>query len=491
MLEFDDALDMGARIKVIGCGGGGGNAVNTMIREGLEGVEFIACNTDLQALNENLANIKMQLGRNLTKGLGAGASPEVGRQAALEDQTLIAEVLDGADMVFVTAGMGGGTGTGGAPIIANIARELGALTVGVVTKPFSFEGKKRRRQADEGLAALKAAVDTLITIPNQRLLAIAGEQTSIMDAFKKADEVLLHAVQSISDLITIHGLINVDFADVKTIMSNMGMALMGTGYASGPKRAVEAAEMAVSSPLLEDVSIEGATGILINITGGPDLSLFEINEASMLIQEAAHEDANIIFGAVINDDMHDEVKVTVIATGFEEAAADQLGEMQGLAATHLSTNNRRRAGSGLYHIPRTLQTPNPRVAQPAPQAPTAPIQTVLPIPPMQQAPAPSYVPQNVAPARTQEPDHDIPTHIRQRREQAAQAPEAPAAAVHSAREEGIAGTHPAADARQKGYPNGERRFRRAGGGLSATEEAEMETPTFLRKPARASNYYND
>ena len=317
LLEFDDNHNH-AKIKVIGVGGGGGNAINTMINCRLEGVDFIAANTDLQALESNSAQIKIPLGHRLTKGLGAGANPDIGKNAAMEDRDRIAEVLDGADMVFVTAGMGGGTGTGAAPVIAEVARELGILTVGVVTKPFGFEGKKRRRQAEEGIQALARAVDTLITIPNERLLSVAGQKTTMLDAFRKADEVLLNAVQGISDLITIPGLINVDFADVKTIMSDMGRALMGTGRASGERRAVEAAQQAISSPLLEDVSITGATGILINITGGPDLTLFEVNEASTLIQEAAHEDANIIFGSVIDPNLSDEVRITVIATGFDQ-----------------------------------------------------------------------------------------------------------------------------------------------------------------------------
>lgn len=308
---------LGARIKVIGVGGGGGNAVNTMINAGLDGVEFLATNTDIQALRLSNAPIKFQLGSNLTRGLGAGADPTVGREAALEDRDAIAELLQGADMVFVTAGMGGGTGTGGAPVIASIAREMGALTVGVVTRPFLFEGKKRKMQAEKGIAALKEVVDTLITIPNQRLLAIAGEKTTLQEAFKKADEVLLQAVRGISDLITISGLINVDFADVKTIMSNKGLALMGTGAATGAHKAVEAAQNAISSPLLDEISISGATGILINITGSSNLTLYEVNEAATLIQEEAHEDANIIFGSVIDDTMGDEVRVTVIATGFE------------------------------------------------------------------------------------------------------------------------------------------------------------------------------
>lgn len=318
MLEFDDPeFDASATIKVFGVGGGGGNAINTMISEGVHGVEFLAANTDLQALENNLASTKIQLGTDLTKGLGAGADPEKGRNSALEDADQIAECLEGADMVFVTAGMGGGTGTGAAPVIANIAREQGALTVGVVTKPFQFEGRRRLRQAEEGIRNLASAVDTLIIIPNQRLLMISGEQTTILEAFKKADEVLLHAVQGISNLITVPGLINVDFADVRTIMSDKGLALMGTGHSSGPSRAVDAAEMAISSPLLEDVSIEGATGILVNLTGGYDVTLAELNDALSLIEQAAHEDANIIFGNVIDENMRDEVSITVIATGFD------------------------------------------------------------------------------------------------------------------------------------------------------------------------------
>ncbi len=318
LLEFDDEPTNRAKIKVIGVGGGGGNAINTMIESRLEGVDFIAANTDIQALEANQAPMKIPLGGALTKGLGAGANPEIGRNAALEDIAKITDVLSSADMVFVTAGMGGGTGTGAAPIIAQVARECGALTVGVVTKPFGFEGRKRRKQAEEGIQHLQAAVDTLITIPNDRLLSVAGQKTTMLDAFRKADEVLLNAVQGISDLITIPGLINVDFADVRTIMKEMGRALMGTGRAVGERRAIEAAQQAISSPLLEDVSITGATGILINITGGPDLTLFEVNEASTLIQEAAHEDANIIFGSVIDANLVDEVRITVIATGFDQ-----------------------------------------------------------------------------------------------------------------------------------------------------------------------------
>ena len=315
LIEFDDVSH--AKILVIGVGGGGGNAVNTMISGNLDGVEFVVANTDMQALEANMAPHKIQLGNMLTKGLGAGANPEIGRRSAEESMQNIADLIAGADMVFVTAGMGGGTGTGAAPVIAQIARDCGALTVGVVTKPFGFEGKKRSKQAVEGIERLAAAVDTLIVIPNNRLLALVGQQTSMVEAFRKADSVLLNAVQGISDLMTVPGLINVDFADVRTIMAGMGRALMGTGIGSGKKRASEAAEMAISSPLLEDVSIEGATGILINITGGPDLTLHEVNEASSLIQQAAHEDANIIFGSVIDPNLSDEVRITVIATGFD------------------------------------------------------------------------------------------------------------------------------------------------------------------------------
>ncbi len=315
LIEFDDVNH--AKILVIGVGGGGGNAVNTMISGNLDGVEFVAANTDRQALEANLATHKIGLGGALTKGLGAGANPEIGRRAAEESIQQIADAISGADMVFVTAGMGGGTGTGAAPVIAQVARDCGALTVGVVTKPFGFEGKKRNKNAEDGISRLEAAVDTLIVIPNNRLLALAGAQMSMVDAFRRADSVLLNAVQGISDLMTVPGLINVDFADVRTIMNNMGRALMGAGVGSGKKRATEAAEMAISSPLLEDVSIDGATGILINITGGPDLTLHEVNEASSLIQKAAHEDANIIFGSVIDPNLTDEVRITVIATGFD------------------------------------------------------------------------------------------------------------------------------------------------------------------------------
>ncbi|MCZ6464955.1 MAG: cell division protein FtsZ [Proteobacteria bacterium] len=322
LLEFEGSSRQRAIIKVVGVGGGGGNALRTMIQSGLSGVEFIAANTDAQALQHNEAPIKVQLGAQVTRGLGCGANPEKGRASALEARDRLHELLEGTDMVFVTAGMGGGTGTGAAPIIAEVAREVGALTVGVVTKPFAFEGKVRARHCERGIEELHQTVDTLITIPNQRLLALAGKQTGIMEAFKLADDVLLNAVRGISDLITIHGLINLDFADVRTVMNEAGVAMMGTGTGNGDTRAADAARAAISSPLLEDLSIEGARGVLINITGGEDMTLFEVNEASTLVQEAAHEEANIIFGAVLDEDMPSgEMRVTVIATGLSDGHA--------------------------------------------------------------------------------------------------------------------------------------------------------------------------
>ncbi len=305
-----------AKIRVVGVGGGGSNAVNTMIAANLQRVDFIAANTDIQALAHNKAPIKIQIGTTLTKGLGAGANPEMGREAALESRDQIAAALEGADMVFVTAGMGGGTGTGAAPIIADIAKRLGCLTVGVVTKPFQFEGNRRRKQAEQGIQELRAAVDTLITIPNQRLLALSDASMPLLETFKRADEVLLNAVQGISDLIQYHGYINVDFADVKTIMSDKGLALMGTGRANGERRALKAMEQAIASPLLEDLSIDGATGLLINITGGRDMTLQEVNEALTLVHDAADPEAEIIFGSLIDDNAKDDVVITLIATGF-------------------------------------------------------------------------------------------------------------------------------------------------------------------------------
>ncbi len=311
-----------AVIKVFGVGGGGGNAINTMIEEGLQGVEFIAANTDAQALSRNLAPLKIQLGARLTKGLGAGANPDVGRQAALEDRDLLRESLAGADMVFITAGLGGGTGTGAGPVVAEVAREVGALTVAVVTRPFAFEGLTRKRQSEMGAKELRSLVDTIIVIPNEKLLLIAGKEMRFVEAFRKVDDVLFQAVRGISELVTKPGYINLDFADVKTVMSGMGVALMGTGAASGQNRAMAAAEKAISSPLLEDVSIRGARGVLINITAGPTLSLSEVNEAASLIREEASDEANIIFGTVIDETLGEELKVTVVATGFEPNVAE-------------------------------------------------------------------------------------------------------------------------------------------------------------------------
>jgi len=330
MISFEDNAVNGANIKVVGVGGAGGNALNNMVRNHLQGVTFIACNTDIQALDKNEAPHKVQIGAKLTKGLGAGANPEKGWKAAMEDTNALAEYLNGADMVFVTAGLGGGTGTGAAPVVAQVARELGALTVGVVTKPFEFEGRPRMRNAMRGLEALRKCVDTLIVIPNQRLLAIANENMSLLQAFREADGVLHNAVKGISDLITIPGLVNVDFADVRTIMAEQGMALMGAGVSQGRDRASIAARQAISSPLLEDTSIDGARGILVNITGGDNLGLMEINDAISLIQGAAHQDANIIFGAVIDTNLGDDIHITVVATGFdtEEAHAAEHAERE-------------------------------------------------------------------------------------------------------------------------------------------------------------------
>jgi cell division protein FtsZ len=316
MFELEIDSTTSAKLKVIGVGGAGGNAINRMIGAGLRGVDFIAANTDVQALNQSLAPTRLQVGKVVTRGLGSGGDPAQGRRAAEEDEQALMDALSDSDMVFITAGMGGGTGTGGAPIVASIARQSGALTVAVVTKPFAFEGRRRMRQAEEGLAELRAEVDTLIIIPNERLLAVVEKGTSLTDAFAVADEVLLKATKGISDLVTVPGLVNLDFADVKSVMSSRGNALMGTGRASGPGRAVEAAQAAVSSPLLEDVSIAGAEGVLVNITGGRDLTLFEVNEAASVVTNAAGEDANVIFGSVIDPNMDGDLMITVIATGF-------------------------------------------------------------------------------------------------------------------------------------------------------------------------------
>ena len=358
MFELTDVCsENSARIKVIGVGGGGGNAVNTMISYSLKGVDFIIANTDEQALGASSAPNKIQIGMEITRGLGAGSNPEIGRKSALESRDQIYNHLAGADMIFVTAGLGGGTGTGAAPVIAELARESGALTVAVVTKPFLFEGKKRNTQADEGIAQLRENVDTLIVVPNQRLLSLGGRNLSLLESFKKADDILYQAVKVISDLIMVPGLINLDFADVKNIMSSMGMALMGTGTASGENRAVEAASKAISSPLLEDNTIQGARGILLNITAGPDLSLYEVNEASSLIQTEAHEDANIIFGTVIDETMGDEIRITVIATGFDDgmkrkqAPANTGGfRLENLDTPAYIRNGRSRANGNVVHI---------------------------------------------------------------------------------------------------------------------------------------------
>jgi|694.fasta_scaffold56810_3 cell division protein FtsZ len=367
----------GAKIKVVGVGGGGGNAVNTMIRSGLEGVDFIVANTDAQALKASLAPHQIQLGKELTKGLGAGADPDIGRDAALEDRMELQEFLSDADMVFITAGMGGGTGTGAAAVVAQIARELGALTVAVVTKPFAFEGKRRRKHAELGVARLRECVDTLITIPNQRLLQVATPDLSMLDAFKLADNVLVNAVRGISDIINTPGLINVDFADVKAVMSSMGHALMGIGYGNGTDRALSAARQAISSPLLEDVDIEGATGILINITAGTNVSIMEVNNACMIIQEAAHEDANIIFGAVIDEALGDEIRITVIATGFPVEESIQPEEVTPSFAMRTNVAAKPLATQGAQRLvaPPRLTTPvtaAPRERVPAAVAPAAP-----------------------------------------------------------------------------------------------------------------------
>jgi len=337
-ISFNEEARNDAKIKVIGVGGGGGNAVNRMIDAGMEGIEFVVANTDLQALRMSHAPVKLQLGVKLTNGLGAGANPEVGRKAALEDSDKIIEALEGADMVFVTTGLGGGTGTGAAPIIASLAVEMGALTVAVVTKPFSFEGKRRMAQAERGIAELMESVDTTIVIPNEKLLAVA-EDAGFFESFRIADDILRQGVQGISDIITIPGIINRDFADVKTIMARMGYAVMGTASASGPKRTIEAAQKAIASPLLEAGAIDGARGILINITGSSSLKLSEVQQACSIIQSAAHEDANIIFGAVMDEKMKDAVKITVIATGFREAPSARPRPIE----THMSFSSRHAA----------------------------------------------------------------------------------------------------------------------------------------------------
>jgi cell division protein FtsZ len=348
-LRLEEEGSTGARIKVIGVGGGGSNAVNRMVKTGLDGVEFIVANTDLQALRTSIAPVKLQIGSKLTKGLGAGADPNVGRQAALEDTEKIIQALDSADMIFVTTGLGGGTGTGAAPVIASLGSELGALTVAVVTKPFKFEGRTRQLQAERGLDALRDCVDTIITIPNERLLTIIDRTTPLTDAFAAADDVLRQAIQGISDLILVPGLINLDFADVKTIMAGMGLAMMGTGVSEGPDRALDAARRAISSPLLEGASVNGARGVIINVTGGPDLSLVEVSEASSIVQEAADDDANIIFGAVVDPALKGKVKITVIATGFggEPSARSASAAQTPVDMTSYTDHGRARAASSM------------------------------------------------------------------------------------------------------------------------------------------------
>ena len=412
-----EAFVLGARIKVLGVGGGGGNAVNRMIDAQLRGVEFIAANTDLQALHKCRAPVKMQIGNLLTKGLGAGADPEVGRKAALEDTERILETLEGADMVFLTAGLGGGTGTGAAPIIASLAAEIGALTVAVVTKPFGFEGRRRMQLAERGVDELRGAVDTLITIPNERLLNFVERGTPLSEAFRIADDVLRQAVQGISDLITIPGEINVDFADVRTIMTGMGMALMGTGVAKGEHRALEAAQRAISSPLLEETSIQGARGVLINISGGHDLTLHEVAEAARIISDAVDPDANIISGMVIEPGLEDAMKVTVIATGFDRAMADRppRAHVAGLASFAAAA-----AGGG------SPATGNGTAAGAARQAPLS--AAPPPAAPQREEPEPSpadvpFYRKAIAHARPEDPngfgpnwsnvdDYDIPTVLR-------------------------------------------------------------------------------
>jgi cell division protein FtsZ len=415
LLEFEDAGELKAKIRVIGVGGAGGNALDSMIRSGLSGVEFIAANTDAQALQHKLAPVKVQLGTEVTRGLGCGANPDRGRAAAIEDREKLRDLLIGSDMVFVTAGLGGGTGTGAAPVIAEVAREVGALTVAVVTKPFPFEGRQRGRHAEKGLEELHRVVDTLITIPNHRLLALAGKDTPMLASFKLADEVLLNAVKGISDLITVHGLINLDFADVRTIMNEMGMALMGTGIGVGESRAKDAAYAAISSPLLEDVSIDGARGVLINITGGPDMTLWEVNEASTLVQEAAHEDANIIFGAVIDETMKPgEIRVTVIATGLEDERARQGADRHERGARTSAP-----APETAYVQPIRREAPaapppaaSAREAAPAPAPaaqPAAPPQRTAPVVAIHETAA---APEFVSPY---EDEYDVPAFLRRRR----------------------------------------------------------------------------
>ena len=406
IFEFEESLAQNARMKVFGVGGGGGNAVNRMIAEDLDGVEFISVNTDAQALKTATATTKIQIGKLLTRGLGAGARPEIGRQAIEESREDIAKAIEGADLVFITAGMGGGTGTGAAPVIAEMAREMGALTIGIVTKPFLFEGKKRMRQAEMGLAELKRAADTVIVVPNERLLSVVGKGTSFRDALKKADEVLLHATQGISDLIHVTGEVNVDFADVRTVMQSRGPALMGTGFGQGEHRAVEAAQEAISSPLLDNVTIEGAAGVLINITGGMDLTIDEVTTIASIIQEAAGDDAEIIFGAVHDPSLEGEVRVTVIATGLEQEIMQQpaVRPIAAVGGLGYGTRTVMPAAAAVAPEPayaRVASVPKTVVQQPAAVA-RQPIPEAQPFQRMPQASV----------SRHQLTDLDIPTFIR-------------------------------------------------------------------------------
>jgi len=437
IFEFEETPNQNARMKVVGVGGAGGNAVNRMIDEELEGVEFISMNTDAQALKGSRAQVTLQIGKKLTRGLGAGARPEIGRQALAESEDEVRKALDGADLVFVTAGMGGGTGTGAAPMVADIARELGALTVAIVTRPFSFEGKKRARQAQQGLAELRRCVDTMILVPNDRLLAVVPKGTSFRDALKKADEVLLHATQGISDLIRVSGEVNVDFADVRTIMACRGPALMGSGFGEGDNRAQEAAQEAISSPLLDDVSIAGARGVLINITGGMDLAIDEVTQISSIIQEEAGDEAEIIFGAVHNPDLEGKIRVTVIATGFD-SSEEERGKVirpdfraprapavphravQGVAVGQSMVGTQGLpASQGMAGALGSAATPGPAVTQ---RVPAAPHRVVQPVPGEREevrrvvgAPEPTVplkrFPERVV-TREELGDLDIPTFIR-------------------------------------------------------------------------------
>jgi cell division protein FtsZ len=402
IFEFEESLAQNARMKVFGVGGGGGNAVNRMIAEDLDGVEFISVNTDAQALKTATAQVKIQIGKLLTRGLGAGARPEIGRQAIEESREEIAKALEGADLVFITAGMGGGTGTGAAPVIAEMAREMGALAIGIVTKPFLFEGKKRMRQAEMGLAELKRAADTVIVVPNERLLSVVGKGTSFRDALKKADEVLLHATQGISDLIHVTGEVNVDFADVRTVMQSRGPAIMGTGFGRGEHRAVEASQEAISSPLLDNVTIEGAAGVLINITGGMDLTIDEVTTIASIIQEAAGDDAEIIFGAVHDPSLGGEVRVTVIATGLEQDVRPEA-----------VVRPIKSAVGGLGYGTRTVMPAAAAASEPTyARVVNGPVATAVARQPMAPEAQPFQRPPQAAVTRHQLTDLDIPTFIR-------------------------------------------------------------------------------